>query len=304
MRSLTRLALLALLGLGACAIHPGRVHQVRFASDAETVLASTQAGVVRGVEGAGVRAFLGVPYARPPVGELRWRAPQPVEPWRGERDATRIGPDCTQAIGRRAILGGGGGIVVGTAVMNVCTFGFTIVAAGILNGLELAGKSIETAKIVTSGAGAAAPVSQDGAAFLATRSLSSVGAAAGVAAAAGAACSASAWGADSSAGASSAGASSTAGASSATASSAASSRVTSPVMNRARSPRAATASAQVRMAARGLPCAASRSTAGPPGKPRPITLADLSKASPAALLPATCRNPCATRACSPSTWDR
>ena len=72
MRSLTRLALLALLGLGACAIHPGRVHQVRFASDAETVLASTQAGVVRGVEGAGVRAFLGVPYARPPVGELRW----------------------------------------------------------------------------------------------------------------------------------------------------------------------------------------------------------------------------------------
>ena len=114
MRSLTRLALLALLGLGACAIHPGRVHQVRFASDAETVLASTQAGVVRGVEGAGVRAFLGVPYARPPVGELRWRAPQPVEPWKGRRDATRIGSDCTQAVGRKAILGGGGGIVVGS----------------------------------------------------------------------------------------------------------------------------------------------------------------------------------------------
>lgn len=114
MRSLTRLALLALLGLGACAIHPGRVHQVRFASDAETVLASTQAGVVRGVEGAGVRAFLGVPYARRPVGELRWRAPQPVEPWKGRRDATRIGSDCTQAVGRKAILGGGGGIVVGS----------------------------------------------------------------------------------------------------------------------------------------------------------------------------------------------
>ncbi|RZJ88567.1 MAG: carboxylesterase family protein, partial [Brevundimonas sp.] len=48
------------------------------------------------------------------VGERRLRAPQPVEPWEGVRDATRIGADCTQAIGRKAILGGGGGIVVGS----------------------------------------------------------------------------------------------------------------------------------------------------------------------------------------------
>jgi len=69
---------------------------------------------MRGVEGAGVRAFLGVPFARPPVGELRWRAPRPVQAWNGVRDATRIGSDCTQAIGRKAILGGGGGFVVGS----------------------------------------------------------------------------------------------------------------------------------------------------------------------------------------------
>lgn len=106
--------LVCLLALGACATHPGKVDPVRYASDARPVLAATEAGTVRGVEGAGVRAFLGVPFAQPPVGALRWRAPQPVPAWDGVRDATRLGSDCTQAIGRRAILGGGGGIVVGS----------------------------------------------------------------------------------------------------------------------------------------------------------------------------------------------
>lgn len=106
--------LVCLLALGACATHPGKVDPVRYASDARPVLATTEAGTVRGVEGAGVRAFLGVPFAQPPVGVLRWRAPQPVPAWDGVRDARRLGSDCTQAIGRRAILGGGGGIVVGS----------------------------------------------------------------------------------------------------------------------------------------------------------------------------------------------
>lgn len=108
------LAVLALALLSACATHPGEVDHVRFASDRAFVEATTEAGLVRGVEGAGVRAFLGVPYARPPVGELRWRGPRPVEAWQGVRDATRLGADCTQALGRRAILGGGGGLVVGS----------------------------------------------------------------------------------------------------------------------------------------------------------------------------------------------
>ena len=106
--------LACLIALTACATHPGKVDHVRFASDGKTVLASTEDGAVRGVEGDGTRAFLGVPFAAPPVGDGRWRAPQPVQPWAGVRDATRIGSDCTQAIGRRAILGGGGGIVVGS----------------------------------------------------------------------------------------------------------------------------------------------------------------------------------------------
>jgi len=43
-----------------------------------------------------VEAFLGIPYARPPVGPLRWQAPQPLDPWVETRDATRPGPCCPQ----------------------------------------------------------------------------------------------------------------------------------------------------------------------------------------------------------------
>ena len=109
------LVLLALALQGACvSTHPGKVDHVRFASDRAFVQARTEAGVVRGVQGAGVRAFLGVPYAAAPLGDLRWRGPRPVTPWTGVRDATRLGSDCVQALGRRAVLGGGGGLVVGS----------------------------------------------------------------------------------------------------------------------------------------------------------------------------------------------
>lgn len=103
----------AVLGLGACATHPGKVDHVRFAPDRTFIAVEAPGGAVRGVEGAGVRAFLGVPYAAAPVGRLRWRAPQPLKPKTGTRDATRIGSDCVQALGPEAILGGGGGVVVG-----------------------------------------------------------------------------------------------------------------------------------------------------------------------------------------------
>jgi len=54
-------------------------------------------GVVRGVRQADRTSWLGVPYARAPVGALRFRAPQPVEPWDGVRDATEFGLVATQA---------------------------------------------------------------------------------------------------------------------------------------------------------------------------------------------------------------
>ncbi|XP_078689266.1 carboxylesterase 1D-like [Branchiostoma floridae x Branchiostoma belcheri] len=43
-----------------------------------------------------VYTFLGIPYAAPPVGDLRFRAPQPAAPWQGVRDATELGPYCPQ----------------------------------------------------------------------------------------------------------------------------------------------------------------------------------------------------------------
>jgi para-nitrobenzyl esterase len=43
-----------------------------------------------------VKAFLGLPYAAPPVGELRWKAPQPPVKWKGARDASKFGAHCAQ----------------------------------------------------------------------------------------------------------------------------------------------------------------------------------------------------------------
>lgn len=54
------------------------------------------AGRVQGEVANDVVSFKGIPYARPPVGSLRWRPPQPVKPWRGVRAATKFGPECMQ----------------------------------------------------------------------------------------------------------------------------------------------------------------------------------------------------------------
>ena len=47
-------------------------------------------------ESAGVVVYRGIPFAAPPVGELRWKPPQPVVPWEGVRDAGVFGPTCPQ----------------------------------------------------------------------------------------------------------------------------------------------------------------------------------------------------------------
>jgi para-nitrobenzyl esterase len=53
-------------------------------------------GRLRGAAVEGMRAFLGVPYAQPPVGPLRWQPPRPADRWQGIRDATAFGPSCAQ----------------------------------------------------------------------------------------------------------------------------------------------------------------------------------------------------------------
>ncbi|WP_219500905.1 carboxylesterase/lipase family protein [Nonomuraea ceibae] len=63
------------------------------------VVVGTAAGEVRGSAAAGVRSFQGIPYAAPPVGDLRWTSPRPAASWTGVRNATRPGPACAQPTG-------------------------------------------------------------------------------------------------------------------------------------------------------------------------------------------------------------
>ncbi|HEX3785888.1 MAG TPA: carboxylesterase family protein [Pseudonocardiaceae bacterium] len=57
---------------------------------------STTDGLVRGSDTQGVDEFLGIPYAAPPVGTLRWQPPQPAARWSGVREATAFAPHCAQ----------------------------------------------------------------------------------------------------------------------------------------------------------------------------------------------------------------
>lgn len=53
-------------------------------------------GRIKGAEHDGVVSFKGIPFAAPPVSDLRWRPPQPPAPWTGVRPATEYGADCMQ----------------------------------------------------------------------------------------------------------------------------------------------------------------------------------------------------------------
>src|SRR5262245_14980786 len=53
-----------------------------------------EGGLISGSVVDGVRSYKGIPFAAPPVGDLRWKAPQPVGGWEGVRDFNHFGPDC------------------------------------------------------------------------------------------------------------------------------------------------------------------------------------------------------------------
>jgi len=65
---------------------------------ADPLVVKTSDGKVHGksINNGAVRAFQGVPYAAPPVGNLRWKPPVPAKRWKGELDATKYGHHCAQ----------------------------------------------------------------------------------------------------------------------------------------------------------------------------------------------------------------
>jgi para-nitrobenzyl esterase len=77
------------LSMAALPAQPAEAHGPR------APLAFTFSGLVRGLDGEGVEQFLGIPFAAPPTGTLRWRPPQPV-PWFGFRQADALPPACAQ----------------------------------------------------------------------------------------------------------------------------------------------------------------------------------------------------------------
>ncbi|HEX9219379.1 MAG TPA: carboxylesterase family protein, partial [Gemmatimonadaceae bacterium] len=64
--------------------------------EAGSVRVTIDTGTLEGLDTAGVTVFRGIPYAAPPVGELRWRPPQPAKHWSGVRDASKLGHNCVQ----------------------------------------------------------------------------------------------------------------------------------------------------------------------------------------------------------------
>lgn len=56
--------------------------------------ADVTGGRIAGQVADGVSAFKGIPFAAPPTGALRWKAPQPVAPWSGVRQTVAFGPAC------------------------------------------------------------------------------------------------------------------------------------------------------------------------------------------------------------------
>jgi len=96
--------LLAVLGAMALAVAPASAQVVK-----------TSAGQVAGTTAEGVASWKGIPFAAPPVGDLRWAPPQPVAAWSGVKPATAFGPACLQPE-----RGDGGGVGAPPAQSEDC----------------------------------------------------------------------------------------------------------------------------------------------------------------------------------------
>ena len=85
---------LSLLAGPALAQQPGYVAQTAAPAGGAPQVVKIRQGALKGSVTDGVAYHLGIPYAAPPVGDLRWKPPRPAAGWDGERDATQAGPGC------------------------------------------------------------------------------------------------------------------------------------------------------------------------------------------------------------------
>ena len=83
----------------------GQMAKQPFAVTIKSTVAQTQSGAVQGVVAGDLLAFRGIPYAAPPVGNLRWKPPQPPLSWMGTRDASAFGNVCPQLNGNNQYVG-------------------------------------------------------------------------------------------------------------------------------------------------------------------------------------------------------
>lgn len=100
MKSLIRSLLTACAAVAALSALPAMAYHGHDRGDGPDrdngPVVQTNEGWVRGTVKDGVSRFLGIPYAAPPVGNLRWQPPQPAPRWRGTLDATEYGNVCAQ----------------------------------------------------------------------------------------------------------------------------------------------------------------------------------------------------------------
>jgi para-nitrobenzyl esterase len=90
-------------------------------ANAQVREAEVTGGKVAGVVSNGIASFKGVPFASPPTGSLRWKAPQPVKPWTGVKQASEYGPSCMQDPNFAKIFGATAPISEDCLYLNVWT---------------------------------------------------------------------------------------------------------------------------------------------------------------------------------------
>ena len=94
--------------------------EVKEAPSLTTTVAVT-GGTIDGVEQDGIFIYKGIPFAAPPVGDLRWKAPQPVIPWEGIKKTDKFAPGPMQDTSFGAVLGGPQEISEDCLYLNVWT---------------------------------------------------------------------------------------------------------------------------------------------------------------------------------------